>query len=130
MDLLVHQRMPNASGRILVETCEELLAAEERGIHARLREIEDFVLSRLKDLSGLLAGEIPRATAALAKHSRDIPLTPEGKTYRRSGEWDLLGVRSDGAGGQNCRLQPQIEFRLRVAAWQLERNLPVAAWIN
>ena len=63
--------------------CEELLAAEERGIHARLREIEDFVLSRLKDLSGLLAGEIPRATAALTKHSRDIPLTPEGKTYRR-----------------------------------------------
>jgi hypothetical protein len=35
---------------------EEPLAAEGRGIHARLREIEDFVLSRLKDLSGLLAG--------------------------------------------------------------------------
>jgi predicted phosphodiesterase len=26
-------------------------------------------------------------------------LTPKGKTYRLSGEWDLLGVRSDGAVG-------------------------------
>jgi hypothetical protein len=95
--------------------CEELLASEGRGIRARLREIEDFVLSRFKDVSGLLASEIPRAKAELAKHCRDITLTPEGKTYRLSGEWDLLGVRSDGAGGQNCSLQPQIEFRLRVA---------------
>jgi hypothetical protein len=71
-------------------------------IDARLREIEDFVLSRLKDLNGLLAGETPRAKAQMAKHCTDITLTPEGKAYRLSGEWDLLGVvRSDGAGGQN-----------------------------
>ena len=33
---------------------------------------------------------------------RVFTLTPEGDTYKLSGEWDLLGdVRSDGAGGQN-----------------------------
>jgi len=55
----------------------------------------------MKDLGGLLAGEIPRAKAEMAKHCTDITLTPEGKTYRLSGEWDLLGVRSDGTGGRN-----------------------------
>ena len=87
--------------RRLDEISDELLASDGRGIDARLQEIEDFVFSRLKDLSGLLAGEIPRAKAELAKHCTDITLTPEGKTYRLSGEWDLLGVRSGGAGGQN-----------------------------
>lgn len=49
-----------------------------------------------------LAGEIPRAKAELAKHCTEITLTPEGDSYKLSGEWDLLGsVRSDGAGGQN-----------------------------
>jgi hypothetical protein len=42
-----------------------------RGIDARLREIEDFVLNRRRDLNGLLAGEIPRANAELAKHCTD-----------------------------------------------------------
>jgi len=85
--------------RRLDEISDELLASDGRGIDARLREIEDFVLNRMKDLNGLLAGETPRAKAEMAKHCTDITLTPEGKTYRLSGEWDLLGVRSDGAGG-------------------------------
>jgi hypothetical protein len=47
------------------------LGAWGRGIDARLREIEDFVLNRRRDLNGLLAGEIPRAKAELAKHCTD-----------------------------------------------------------
>jgi len=79
--------------RRLDEISEELLASDGRGIHARLREIEDFVLSRLKDLNGLLTGEIPRAKAELAKHCTDITLTPEGKTYRLNGVWNWADVR-------------------------------------
>jgi len=102
--------------RRLDENSEELLATDGRGIHARLREIEDFVLNRLKDLKWLLAGEIPRAKAELAKHRTDIALTPEGKTYRLSGEWDLLGVRSDGAGGRNWTERLPVKFEWLAAA--------------
>ncbi len=61
-----------------------------------------FVLSGLQSIQERLAGEIPRAKTELAKHCTEITLTPEGDSYKLSGEWDLLGdVRSDGAGGQN-----------------------------
>jgi chromosome segregation ATPase len=86
--------------RRLEEISDELLATDDRGIDARLKEIEAFVLSGLRDIRGRFAGEIPRAKAELAKHCTEITLTPEGNSYRLSGEWDLLGdVRSDGAGG-------------------------------
>jgi hypothetical protein len=102
--------------RRLDEISEELLASDGRGIDARLREIEDFILKRLKDLNGPLTGEIPRAKAEMAKHCTDITLTPEGKAYRLSGEWDLLGVvRSDGAGGPVCTVRAT-KFSLPIAA--------------
>ena len=69
----------------------------------------------MKDLNGLLTGEIPRAKAELAKHCTDITLTPEGKTYRFNGVWNLLGGRSDGAGGP-ARKDRYIPFTIRVAA--------------
>jgi site-specific DNA recombinase len=88
--------------RRLEEISNELLATDGRGIDARLKEIEAFVLSGLRNVQGRLAGEIPRAKAELAKHCTEITLTPEGSSYKLSGEWDLLGdVRWDGAGGQN-----------------------------
>ncbi len=88
--------------RRLEEISDELLATDGRGIDARLKEIEAFVLSGLQSIQGRLAGEIPRAKAELAKYCTEITLTPEGGSYKLSGEWDLLGdVRSDGAGGQN-----------------------------
>jgi hypothetical protein len=51
----------------------------------------------------------------MAKHCTDITLTPEGETYRLSGEWDLLGVRSDGAGGPD-RTTRAYSFSLPLAA--------------
>jgi len=33
------------------------------------------------------------------EHCTDITPIPEGKTYRLSGEWDVLGVRLNGARG-------------------------------
>jgi hypothetical protein len=88
--------------RRIEEIGDELLATDDRGIDARLKEIEAFVLSGLQNIQERLAGSVPRAKAELAKHCTEITLTPEGKSYRLSGEWDLGGdVRSDGAGGQN-----------------------------
>jgi hypothetical protein len=35
------------------------------------------------------------------------------RSYKLSGEWDLLGdVRSDGAGGTACTVLPQVQFRV------------------
>ena len=81
---------------------DELLSAEGNRIDARLEEVENFVQQPLKDIRGLLLGDVARAKAELAKHCRSITVTPEGNSYRLSGEWDLLGsVRLSGAGGQS-----------------------------
>jgi hypothetical protein len=78
---------------------EQLLAADGTGFDARLQEIERFVQQRLQDVRALLLADVPRAKAELSKHCSAITLTPQGSTYRISGDWNLLGGRSDGAGG-------------------------------
>ena len=85
----------------LSEISDEIFSSSANGLDAKLREIEDFVMRRLGDLHGLLTGDVKRAKSELAKHCTEITLTPEGQTYQISGDWDLLGGRSDGAGGQN-----------------------------
>ena len=87
--------------RELDSISEELLAADGRGLDARFREIEEFVQKRLQDIRGLLMADVPRAKSELSKHCTAITLTPEGSTFRIAGDWNLLGGRSDGAGGQN-----------------------------
>jgi DNA anti-recombination protein RmuC len=91
--------------RELDSISEELLAADGRGLDARFREIEEFVQKRLQDIRGLLMADVPRAKSELSKqskHCRAITLTPEGSTFRIAGDWNLLGGRSDGAGGLAC----------------------------
>jgi hypothetical protein len=78
---------------------EQLLAADGTGFDARLQEIERFVHQRLHDVRALLFADVPRAKAELSKHCTAITLTPEGSTYQISGDWNLLGGRSDGAWG-------------------------------
>jgi site-specific DNA recombinase len=87
--------------RELEDISEQVLVADGTGFDARLQEIEQFVQKRLHDVRGLLFADVPRAKAELSKHCAAITLTPEGSTYRISGDWNLLGGRSDGAGGQN-----------------------------
>jgi seryl-tRNA synthetase len=87
--------------RELDDISEELLATDGRGLDARLQEIEAFVQKCLQDIRGLLFADVPRPKAELSKHCTAITLTPEGSTFRISGDWNLLGGRSDGAGGQN-----------------------------
>ena len=103
--------------RRLEEISDALLATDGRGIDARLQEIEAFVLNGLADIQARLAGEVPRAKAELAQHCTEITLTPEGKSYKLSGEWDLVGdVRSDGAGGQNWTQRLPVRFAWFAAA--------------
>src|SRR3984893_10776277 len=71
--------------RELDSISEELLAADGRGLDARLREIEEFVQKRLQDIRGLLLADVPRAKAELSKHCTAITLTPEGSTFRVTG---------------------------------------------
>jgi hypothetical protein len=87
--------------RELDDICEELLSADGRGLDARFQEIEAFVQKRLQDIRGLLFADVPRAKAELSKHRMAITLTPKGSTFRITGDWNPLGGRSDGAGGQN-----------------------------
>ena len=87
--------------RRLNEIVDEIFSSSGSGLDAKLKEIEDRVKRRLGDLQGLLNGDVQRAKSELAKHCTEITLTPEGQSYQISGDWNLLGGRSDGAGGQN-----------------------------
>jgi hypothetical protein len=102
--------------RRLEEISDELLATDDRGIDARLKEIEAFVLNGLESVQGRLAGEIPKAKAELAKHCAEITLTPEKGQLQVKRRVGLLGdVRSDGAGGPACTKRTT-EFNLSFAA--------------
>ena len=101
--------------RELDDISEELLAADGQGLDARLQEIEAFVQKRLQDIRGLLFADVPRAKAELSKHCTSITLTPEGSTFRIAGDWNLLGGRSDGAGGPD-RTTRVYHFGLSLAA--------------
>jgi hypothetical protein len=105
-------RAPGARHRRWAPVCRAARRVDEarkgtrwhqRGVvgdrRARFREIDEFVRRRLKDIQGMLVADVPRAKAELAKHCTAITLTPEGSTFRISG--NLLGGRSDGAGGPN-----------------------------
>ena len=87
--------------RRLTEISDEIFSSGGNGLDAKLKEIEDFIMRRLGDIHSLLTGDVQRAKSELAKHCTEITLTPEGQTYQISGDWNLLGGRSDGAGGQN-----------------------------
>jgi len=92
--------------RRLTEISDEIFSSSGNGLDAKLKEIEDFVMQRLGDIHGLLTGDVQRAKSELAKHCTEITLTPEGQTYKISGDWNLLGGRSDGAGGPDRTMVP------------------------
>jgi hypothetical protein len=47
-------------------------------------------MKRLRDIQGLLGGEVLRAKSELAKHCTDITLTAKGNSYIVSGDWNLV----------------------------------------
>lgn len=104
--------------RRLTEISDEIFSSSEKGLRAKLKEIEEFVMRRLGDIHGLLTGDVQRAKSELAKHCTEITLSPEGQTYEISGDWNLLGRRSDGAGGQAYTRLPQAKFFVDFAQQQ------------
>jgi hypothetical protein len=82
----------------------------------KLREIEEFAMKRLRDIQGLLGGDVLCAKSELAKQCTDIACTPKGNIYIVSGDWNLLGGRSGGAGGENWTERLPVRFTWLAAA--------------
>jgi hypothetical protein len=64
----------------------------------------------------VLFADVPRAKVELSKHCTAITPTPEGSTFRITGDWNLLGGRWNGAGGPVCTILPQAMFFVGLAA--------------
>jgi hypothetical protein len=72
--------------------------------------------AKLKDLCGLLSGDVIVARAALLRHVEKIEMEANGESYVAKGNWNFLGNRArDGAGGPT-RTDRDIRFTIRVAA--------------
>jgi hypothetical protein len=85
-------------------------------IRCQLKEVEDFVMRHLGNIHSLLTGDVQRTKSELSKHCTEITLTPDGQTDQVSGDWNLLGGCSDGAGGLACTILPQATFFVDFAA--------------
>jgi hypothetical protein len=77
--------------RRLNEINEELLASTGNGLEAKLREIEEFAMKRLRDIQGLLGGDVLRAKSELAKHCTDITLTLEREQLHGQRRLESIG---------------------------------------
>jgi len=73
-------------------------------------------LEERRRTQGLLGGDVLRAKSELAKHCTDITLTPKGNSYMVSGDWNLLGGRSGGAGGPAWTERLPVRFEWLAAA--------------
>jgi hypothetical protein len=103
--------------REIGEITERLLEARPDSLETKLRNIRALVESRMKDIRGMLNSDPARVRVEFAKHIEKITMEPNGEHYVASGTWHLVGRGSiDGAGGQNRSLQPQVDFRIELAA--------------
>ena len=79
----------------LKQISSRLLETNAYSFQARLRDIREFVTSRLGDLRKLLLSDVGIAKAELLKQVQRIDLRPveaDGERfYLAEGEWDLLG---------------------------------------
>jgi chromosome segregation ATPase len=99
----------NAREEELRSISDRLLQGSRHSIQGQLRDLRDFVLSKLSDLRNLLYSEVPTAKAEILRHVDRIDLTPMETNGERffvaSGEWNLLGgyarTKSVGAAGRS-----------------------------
>jgi site-specific DNA recombinase len=93
----------------LREITDRLLESRPDSVRSRLKNIRTFVISRLKDLRGLLDAPVLAARAEIVKHIQSITLYPDGRTYVASGTWDLVGEGAMGVcrgAESNCLRRP------------------------
>ncbi|MGB6395391.1 MAG: recombinase family protein [Bradyrhizobium sp.] len=73
----------------------QLLAGERGCVSSQVGQVRQFVTERLGNIRGLLAADVQRAKAELARHISTIEMIPQGVDrkghYIAAGEWDLLG---------------------------------------
>lgn len=100
--------------RRLTEISDEIFSTTAKGLDAKLLDIERFVMQCLSEIHQLLTGDIP-PKSELAKHCREITLTPEGRTYQMRGDWKLLSGRSDSAGGPAWTERLPVHFEWQAA---------------
>ncbi len=103
--------------REMSDLIEQIVSSSEDSIKSRMVAMRVAAKAKLKDLRGLLGGDVDVAVAraALLKHVSQIEMEPQGKSYIAKGNWNLLGMRPiDGAGGQNRTLGPTLEFQFRI----------------
>jgi hypothetical protein len=86
--------------REISEISHRLLSSKPDSIHSRIDKLRATAVARIKNIRGLLGGDVTVARAELLKHVQKITLERDGKTYVAAGNWSLLGdVPWDGAGG-------------------------------
>ena len=56
---------------------EEVPASADNDLQTKLQKIEESAMKRLRDIQGLLRGNMFRAKSELAKHCTNITLTPK-----------------------------------------------------
>jgi site-specific DNA recombinase len=88
--------------REISEITERVVSSNEDSIKTRIAAMRTTAKSKLKDLRGVLGGDVMAARTALLNHVDRIQMEADGKVYVAKGTWNLLGQRpTDGAGGQN-----------------------------
>jgi len=102
--------------RELEELDYGLLPSREESIQVKLNQIEKFIRDRFADLRRLSSDNAIAAKGELGKHCDSIWVTPDNDGYTLSGNWNLTGGRSDGAGGLACTILPQAKFFVDFAA--------------
>ena len=84
----------------LRQLSDQLIAGGENSVDACLRDIRNFVLTRMGDLRALMVGDPAPARKELLKHVSEIRMMPHEATngkghYVANGEWRLLGNQQD-----------------------------------
>ena len=110
----------------LRQITNQVIEPDHGSLQEKLDELRTFAVSRLTRLRELLANPaaIHEARALLAEQIGKFTLeriSEGGKiSFKANGQIDFFAeealTRVGGAGGQNRSLQPQIEFRIEVAA--------------
>ena len=67
------------------------MASTDNGLQTKLQKIEEFAMKRLRDIQGLLGGDVLRAKSELMKHCTDITLTPKREQLRRQRRLESIG---------------------------------------